>query len=170
MNHGYFLSLLWKGFRALALIPKEWDWGLLCAFGCQRAGNGRDGTQHPQVEWREKANPSLSRLSTFLTCCTVWSCTSAAWRGIWGSAEEPAASQPFSQQPSGKAVLKPGIREALGMAKGKERSMECAASRECKAQLLRGVPVSRADGAEDPWRFWGAADPEWEEELWSAWL
>lgn len=122
MNHGYFVSLLWKGFRALTLTPKEWDCGLLCAFG-----NGRDGTHYPQVEWREKANPPLSRQSTFLPCCTctVWSCTSAAWRGILGSVEEPAASQPFSQQPSGKLWCNPAW-ERLGRGgngRGEEQGM-----------------------------------------------
>lgn len=47
------------------------------------------------------------------------------------------------------------------MAKGEEGSTECAARWECKAELLRGVSVSRAGGAEDPQRFWGAAGPEW---------
>lgn len=58
MNHGYFVSPLWRGFRALALIPKEWDWGLLGAFGHQRAGNGRDGDP-PSSSGMERESKSI---------------------------------------------------------------------------------------------------------------
>lgn len=120
MNHGYFVSLLWKGIRALALIPREWNCVLLCAFGHQRAGNGRDGTHHPQVELREKANPSLCRQSTFLMLHGVelHQLPSAAWSGILGSAEAPASSQPFSPHPSGKLCYNPAWR---GSGHGKGR-------------------------------------------------
>lgn len=127
MNHGYFVSLLWKGFRALALVPKEWDCGLLCAFGHQRAGNGRDGTHRPQVELREKANPSLSRQSSFLTCCTAWSCTSShqqAGAGFREVLETQQLSSPSPNAHRGKLWCNPAWeRRRDGKGRGGEHRM-----------------------------------------------
>lgn len=162
MNHGCFVSLLWKGFRALALIPEEWACGLLCAFGHQRAGNGRDGTPHPQVELREKANPnpSLSRQSTFLTSCTVWSCTSCHWQpavGFWEVLKTQQLPSPSPNTLHGKLWCNPAWERLWGgKGRGEEHGM-CTG----EGMQSRAAQRSASDGPEHPWRFWGAADPEW---------